>query len=191
MLEKLKHPIVVLFVKFGLLYLVWFLFYDVWLRNPKEKNPTTEQALESTSALDEWVVSKTSNATKIILEVLGHEVFQDQNRTIGIVGSGGLWIGDSCNAITIIALFSGIILILSGIWWHKLIFILLGSLSIWLLNVFRMVFLAIINLESPELTEFNHTYTFTIIMYAYIIFLWYWWIKKFSELKVNPVEQEN
>ncbi len=188
MLEKLKHPLVLLFVKFGLLYLVWFLFYDVWLRNPNDQKIDDEFNLQNTSALDEWVVTRTSNTTKVILEALGHEVFQEDNRKIGIVGSGGLWIGDSCNAVTIIALFSGIIIILSGIWWHKIIFIVLGSFTIWILNVLRMVFLAVINLESPELTEFNHTYTFTIIMYAYIIFLWYWWIKKFSELKPTKVE---
>lgn len=192
MKEKLKHPIVILFLKFGLLYLGWFLIYDVWLRNPNEKLESEGQPnLEHSSSLDEWVVRQTSSATKIILESLGHEVFDDGNRTIGIVGSGGLWIGDSCNAITIIALFAGIIIIVSGIWWKKIIFILLGAISIWILNVFRMVFLAIINLESQALTEFNHTYTFTIIMYAYIIFLWYWWIKKYSDTPLIENEQKN
>lgn len=189
MLEKIKHPLVILLIKFTALYLLWFLFYDVWLRSPSDTFMNGEKMPEKTSALDEWVIIQTTITSKGILEIFGHEIFYDGFRTIGIEGSAGLWVGDSCNAITLIALFTGMILIFSGSWWKKLIYILLGGITIWFLNVLRIVFLAILDLHSKSLAEFNHTYTFTIIVYAYIIFLWYLWLKKFSIEKTTVNDQ--
>ncbi len=191
MLEKLKHPIVILLLKFASLYLVWFLFYDVWLRSPEITGPECAQMPEQTSELDNWMIIRTTSVAATILTSLGNEVNYDGARTIGIEGSSGLWMGDSCNAITLIALFTGLIIVFSGIWWQKLIYIFIGSICIWFLNVLRVVFLAIINYQSPELTEFNHTYTFTILIYAFIIFLWYWWIKKYSGMEILKNEPEN
>ena len=34
----------------------------------------------------------------------------------------------------------------------------------------------------PELLDFNHDYTFTIIVYAFVFMLWYIWIQRFSPL---------
>lgn len=191
MLEKLKHPIVILLIKFALLYILWFLFYDVWLRSPHTMKTPDGIVTEQTSALDEWIIKTTTQVSVSVLSVLGNEVFYDGFRTLGIEGSGGLWVGDSCNAITLIALFAGLIICLSGIWWHKLIYIFAGSILIWLLNVLRLVFLAIIDTESRVLTEFNHTYTFTLLVYAVIIFLWFFWIKKFADLKSSSNGQKN
>lgn len=188
MLKRLNHPVVFLLLKFGLLYLAWFLFYDVWLRSPSEIISKDEMQTENTSLLDNWIITKTTSASVAVLSGLGYDVFYDGFRTLGVNGSAGLWVGDACNAITLIALFAGLIICLDGIWWHKLIFIFCGSLAIWLLNVFRLVALAIFDSHSRALTEFNHTYTFTIIVYAFIIFLWYWWIKKYADLKSDRNE---
>jgi hypothetical protein len=43
--------------------------------------------------------------------------------------------------------------------------------------------LAIIVDINPEWLDFNHDYTFTILVYAAVFALWYLWIEKFSPLK--------
>jgi len=53
------------------------------------------------------------------------------------------------------------------------------------MNVLRIVALAIIETYSYEWTEFNHTYTFTLLMYVFIFGLWLFWINKFSGIKIK------
>jgi exosortase family protein XrtF len=189
MLKQFKNPIALFFLKFGTLYLVWFLFYDVWLRSPKENVRDGEITIENSSSIDIWMIEKTTSVSVSTLKKLGHDVFYDGARTFGIVGSNGLWVGDSCNAISLIALFSGIMICLSGKWWIKLVYIFIGGIIIWLMNVIRLVVLAILSSSSPESIEFNHTYTFTIFIYCIIIFMWYFWIKKFADLDACPEEK--
>ncbi|MBL4625498.1 MAG: exosortase family protein XrtF, partial [Flavobacteriales bacterium] len=65
-------------------------------------------------------------------------------------------------------------------WLRKLWFIPFGIITIHILNVFRVCGLCIILLKSPESLDFNHTYIFTTVIYAYIFLLWYWWANNLS-----------
>jgi exosortase/archaeosortase family protein len=72
----------------------------------------------------------------------------------------------------------------------KLWFIPLGIVIIHFANVLRVIGLAAINYVAPQYLEFNHTYTFTILVYGIIFLLWMWWVK--AALKENKVhEQKN
>ena len=131
--------------------------------------------------LDLAVIDITVSISKWILELFNYSVFTGGDRLIGIDGSGGLWVGDSCNGIVLFALFTGFIVSYKGNWKYKLIYIILGILTIEFLNSLRLVFLAILDTHNRAWTEFNHTYTFTIIIYAYIFLLWILWVNKFSK----------
>ena len=162
----LKNPITRFLITVLLLLLSWYCIYDLWL-HPAEK-------------MDLFVIDKTISISKWILETLGYTVYTGSDRLIGIDGANGLWIGDNCNAISLFALFTGFIIAYKGKIKYKIPYILLGILSIELLNVLRVVGLAILDTHSRAWTEFNHTYTFTIIIYAYIFMLWMMWVNKFS-----------
>jgi hypothetical protein len=45
--------------------------------------------------------------------------------------------------------------------------------------------LALIQYKAPEYLDFNHHYTFTVIVYAFIFLLWMIWVNKFS-VQVQP-----
>ena len=162
----LKNPITRFLITVLLLLLSWYCIYDLWL-HPAEK-------------MDLFVIDKTISVSKWILETLGYTVYTGSDRLIGIDGANGLWIGDNCNAISLFALFTGFIIAYKGKIKYKIPYILLGILSIELLNVLRVVGLAILDTHSRAWTEFNHTYTFTIIIYAFIFMLWMMWVNKFS-----------
>jgi exosortase/archaeosortase family protein len=49
------------------------------------------------------------------------------------------------------------------------------------LNVLRVVALAIIAKYCPQYLNFNHTYTFTFVIYSFIFLLWIIWVNKFSD----------
>lgn len=153
-------------------YLLWYFFYN-FIIHPWE-------------VLDRIVINNSSYFTIKILNLLGFNAFTyntDAIRTVGIDGTTGLWIGDPCNGLTLFALFTSFILAFPGYWLKKLIFIPAGIILIHFANIIRITLLCIILYFNPKYLDFNHTYTFTFLVYLFIFFLWYIWIKFFSNKK--------
>jgi exosortase family protein XrtF len=155
------------------LYILWILVYDNWLHPQGE--------------LDIWAIDQIVWMAGGLLQLLGFELTGENPllggiRTLGIGGSDGVWIGDPCNGVSLFALFTGFILAFPGPWKTKLWFIPMGILAIHLINVIRVVALVIVEYYYPESLDFNHTYTFTVLVYSLVFVLWYWWIKKFSNI---------
>ena len=120
------------------------------------------------------------------LRLFGYKTFmvlQDRDiQVLGIDGSNGVWVGSNCNAISLFSLFSVFIIAYPGPWKHKAWFIPAGILAIHLINILRVVALAIIANYDYRLLDFNHTYTFTFLVYGFIFGLWIVWVNKFSNL---------
>lgn len=155
------------------LYFGWLALYEWWLH--------------PAGWADRAVINNTISVSTSVLEWLGYEVEHNGNRVLGVKGTPGLFIGDSCNGISLFALYSIFIVAFPGRVISKFIFIPVGILVIHLLNVLRVVALGIILTHSYEWTEFNHTYTFTILIYAFIFLSWLFWINRYSGLKRKPV----
>ncbi len=184
MWEKLKqNSILLFFVKGGLLYGAWTMFYYLWL------SPRT--------LVDEHFISHIIKSSAWLLETMGYNTFQviseedfnpDNEKTfqlLGIVGGDqnnqGVWIGAACNALTLFSLFSIFVIAFPGRWKHKLWFIPAGIVIIHILNLVRVCALCIIAYHNFDLLAFNHTYTFTVFIYACIFALWYWWVVRYSK----------
>ncbi|MCH2197541.1 MAG: exosortase/archaeosortase family protein [Flavobacteriales bacterium] len=173
MIQKLReNPLLRFLVVGALVYLLWYVTYEFVLR------PHTH--------LDEWVVNQIVFGTEFFLELLGYELtpytrFEWMNH-VGILGSPGVTIGEPCDGVILFALFATFIIAFPGPIKHKLWYAPVGILSIHLINVLRVVALAVIVDVDPELLDFNHDYTFTIIVYAFVFMLWYIWIQRFSPL---------
>lgn len=171
MIARNNSLILSLLLRLLFLYLGWFLIYNIWL-HPQE-------------TLDLIVIDNSILLSKATLELFGYNVYTGGDRLIGIDGSGGLWIGDSCNGITLFAVFTGFILAFPGSQKSKLWFVPAGIVAIHLLNVTRIIILAILDLYSRAWTEFNHTYTFNILIYGFIFLLWLFWINRYSDLQTK------
>jgi exosortase family protein XrtF len=173
--EKIRsNKILLFFLKGGLLYLGWIVIYYLLI------GPYT--------SIDENFITHIINAAAKVLRLFGYQTFQEtEDRTfqlLGIVGGNnnpGVWIGNACNAITLFALFSIFIVAFPGSTKKKLWFIPMGILIIHTLNILRVCALAMIAYYNYNLLDFNHTYTFTILVYACIFALWFWWVSKFSK----------
>jgi exosortase family protein XrtF len=170
------------FVKFlitaGILYFVLFLIYQFFIKRY--------------TLYDQQFIGSIINASESVLHTLGFKTFkvlQDRDmQVIGIDGSNGVWVGSNCNAITLFTLFAIFIIAYPGNQRHKWWFIPAGILAIHLLNIMRVVALAIIADISPTYLAFNHTYTFTFLVYGFIFLLWMTWVNKFS--LPNPSHEE-
>lgn len=94
-----------------------------------------------------------------------------------------LLIADNCNGLSLMVLFTAILLLLPGSKPHKAWFMPLGLLLIFLLNALRVMALVLIQLYHPEWLDFNHKYTFTALIYAVVFLLWLGWGKLQNNLK--------
>ncbi len=156
----------------GLILLCWNLLYDQWLQ------PNT--------LIDRLVIDNLIFFSSIILETMGYDLMPappaaQQIRTIGIDGSTGVWIGDPCNGITLFALFVAFMLAYPGPVLKKLWYIPLGIIVIHFVNIIRIVALTIIVAVRPEWLEFNHNYTFYVMVYSAVFALWYIWAFRLSK----------
>jgi exosortase family protein XrtF len=171
------------FLSLGLvLFIVWYVLYEQWI-HPQ-------------GWLDMLVIKNLESASYWIIEALGYTTLAESHdaniRTIGIDGTHGLWIGDPCNGITLFALFTGFVLAFPGPITKKLWFIPLGLLLIHILNIIRIVALSLIifYFPDPEVLDFNHNYTFTILVYSGVFGLWYLWAIKLSGISMQATKKD-
>jgi exosortase family protein XrtF len=162
----------------GILYLVLYLVYQFIIKRY--------------TLYDQRFIGSIINSTETVLHLLGYKTFkvlQDRDmQVVGIDGSNGVWVGSNCNAITLFSLFAIFIIAYPGNQRHKWWFIPAGIIAIHLLNILRVAALAIIANQSPLYLDFNHTYTFTFLVYGFIFLLWMTWVNKFS-LKSSHAEK--
>jgi exosortase family protein XrtF len=152
------------------LYIVWYVLYEFWLKDH--------------TGLDEWMVRNLIWWTDNILLLFGFELWTDVNDVVGnyvgIANGHPLEVGAPCDGIVLLALFSCFILAFPGKWRNKLWFMPAGLIAIHLINVLRIFCLALIIHYKPSALDFNHDYTFTILVYGFVFYLWWIWINKLS-----------
>ena len=159
------------------LYAAWYLLY-AFVLHPWGK-------------LDHAVIDSLITWAGMILTTLGYQLIPepmnaDHIRTIGVEGGHLLWIGDPCNGVGLFAVFLIFLVAYGGPWRHKAWFGLLGLLSIHLINALRVAALCIIVSINYEWLNFNHDYTFYVIVYGWVFVLWYLWVKKFAPATAPP-----
>ena len=155
----------------GIVYFSWYLLY-IFIIHPFKK-------------IDLFVIDATVALSEKILNKLHYITFTGEDRVIGIDGSSGLWIGDKCDGIELFALFGVFIIAYPGLIWRKAIYIPVGIISIELINVMRIVSLAVVQHNYPKWIEFNHSYVFNVLVYGYIFLLWMIWANKLSGAKTK------
>lgn len=167
----LKNKFNQFIVKAALLYALFYVVYEFVIKRYTQ--------------LDQLFIRKIINLCQLILEGIGYKTFASRDvndmQVFGIDGSNGVWIGGPCNGITLMFLFAVFVIAYPGSIKNKLWYIPAGILAVYLINILRIISLAIIALKSPESLDFNHTYTFTFIAYSFVFALWMLWANKFSE----------
>jgi exosortase family protein XrtF len=166
----LRDPVIRFLAAGSLGYAAWYLLYEFWLH--------------PLGWLDAAVIGHLIRASGILLEGLGYTLIPEpanaENiRTIGVQGGHLLWIGDPCNGLGLFAVFSLFVLAYPGPWRHKAWFVPVGLITIHFINVLRIVVLCIVVTIDYELLNFNHDYTFYVVIYGWVFLLWWVWVRFF------------
>ena len=156
-------------IRFGIIaflfFVLWYLVYELWLLPD--------------GRLDLWLSLNIVGISDGILRVLGYDTYS-VNRVVGIGEAPGIKIVDGCNGISAMGLFLGFILAYPGEWKYKISFCIAGIGIIYLVNIARVVALAITQHSYPSLFGFMHTYSTSAIFYI-TIFLFWMILANFSE----------
>jgi len=168
----LKNKLLYRFIGLGAgIFIAWFLLYHI--------------ILEDEEVLDAPIIVFQSYVSKGIISFFGYDV--EMVRKTGLFSASlvldnqaAVLVGTECGGLELIVLFVGFIIAYGGNKKVLLWFIPLGIATILLLNILRISALAIMALEYPQYLDFNHKYTFVIIVYGAIFWLWLVWINRFA-----------
>jgi exosortase family protein XrtF len=167
-----RDPVLRFFALAGVLYLAWYALYEF--------------VLHPAGFVDRFLIDNLVSATGTLLGTIGYELIPEPaqpERTIGVQGGILLWVGDACNGASLFAVYLIFLLAFPGPWRHKAWFAAVGLLSIHAINILRIAALCIVTVYDYELLNFNHDYTFYVVVYGWVFGLWYLWIERFSGVR--------
>lgn len=158
------------------LLLLWFFGY--------------EQTLATDGRFDKMLCSHIARSGGVALRAMGFSAGTTNPadpQLLYLAGKPAVWVGAPCNGLVLYALFAGFVLAYPGPWRRKLWYIPVGILFIYGLNVVRVAVLALNHQYSPGSMDFNHHYTFSFLVYAFIFGLWMLWARRLAGPLAAPV----
>lgn len=87
---------------------------------------------------------------------------------------------EGCNAFSVIILFAAFIFGFASNWKKTFLYILVGSVLIYVLNVIRIGLLVWAMYYYPAYQELLHGTVFPLFIYGVVFILWILWVTKFS-----------
>ncbi len=142
-----------------------------------------ESFLLPNTQLDEWIIHGLVVSSEWVIQCLGFETVAHQSPlfyTIQIVDSIGVWVSPNCDGWMVIWVFLSVWIFMPIQNFWKFFLVPFFCFFIELINVVRIVSLTIITKYYPNSLAFNHDYTFTILVYGFVIFLWWLGVKKWN-----------
>lgn len=162
------RPFLLFLSKFFLSYLILTLFYRLYLSIFIDK-------------LD-YITTNVSYSTKKILNFFGQQtsIVEDVGSKQYQLYLNGKYLAriiEGCNSMSVIILFIAFVIAFKGKFRHTVIFIFLGSMLIYLLNILRIALLVILVNNYPTQEPFLHGVLFPSIIYGVVFLLWLYWVK--------------
>lgn len=171
----LQHKLFFKFlIKFLLFYAVFTFIYKFYLN---QFNPS----LNEVDSISVFVAHNTND----LLHLFNHDsklVTHEFEPSIKIFYKGEYVsrIIEGCNAISVIILFAAFIFAFSSNVKRTFLYIVLGTLLIYCLNIVRIALLTYSLYYYPEYEELLHGTIFPLFIYGVVFLLWVGWVLKFS-----------
>lgn len=176
---KKNKAIIIFLIKFFATYFILSGIYSFYLHKTQEKSdifscaPITKQVAEHTSIFSNFFgfdsyVEQNENE-------LSMKFFLNDRHVVSIV--------EGCSSISIIILFLSFIIAFSGSTKDTIFFGIFGALTIYLINLLRILIFAVLLQKYPQYEYLLHNLIFPAIIYGYVFILWVIWVKYFSHYK--------
>lgn len=173
-----NKTVVLFLVKFFGVYILLFLMYSAYLNKTQGTSGVFACAP---------ITKSVAKQTEYLLNAIGYNSRIEQHTEEVSVK---LFINDTfiariiegCNAISIIILFISFIIAFSSNFKTTFLFIVVGSLLIYFINIFRIAIISIALYQFPQYQYILHDVLFPLMIYGFTFLLWFVWIKKFSKI---------
>jgi exosortase family protein XrtF len=170
-----QHKVFFIFLlKFLLSYFIVTIIYSLYLNQYHvQKNET--------DGITHFVAQQTENILVFFganCEIIKHDV--EPSYKIIYNSKYIARIVEGCNSVSVIILFAAFIFSFSNRFIGTFLYIFLGSIVIFILNIFRIALLTAGLYKYPEYGTFLHDILFPLVIYGLVFVLWIVWVIKFS-----------
>ena len=167
-------PFLLFLGKFLLSYLILTFLYQTYLNQFESKQNELDGFTQSVTSQSVAILSLFDNQTYSMphLKEPSMKFFYHGKYVSRMV--------EGCNGISVIILFAAFIISFSGRLAVTIVYILLGSVLIHLLNLIRIVLLNVALFHLPQFEHLLHGVLFPLLIYGFVFFLWVIWVNKFS-----------
>lgn len=167
-------PFLLFLGKFIASYLILTIIYQSYLNQSQIKNfdvdRFTQSVAEQSASVLSWFDSK--SYTMPHLKEPSVKLFYKGKYISRII--------EGCNAVSVIILFISFVIAFTGKFKNTIVFIVLGSLFIHILNIARIALLCVGLYHFPQLEHLLHGVIFPLIIYGVVFLLWIIWVNKYS-----------
>jgi exosortase/archaeosortase family protein len=115
--------------------------------------------------------------------IFGFHITVEPGNTMWFSNGGYITVNASCSGLKQFYQVLVLFLLFPGPWRHKLWFIPLGFVVMFVTNIFRIVSLSVILLWKPEHWDFSHDWILRPFFYVVLFALWVWWVERFARRK--------
>ncbi|WP_125723305.1 exosortase family protein XrtF [Flavobacterium ustbae] len=166
-------PFLIFVSIFFLTYIVLTILYKFYLSGYQSEDLDTMTVISG-------------NTSEQLLKLFNYDIIIQKNsqnpwQDIILNGKYIARITEGCNAISVMILFVSFVMAFSGSFKKTSLFIILGIISIYILNVTRISLLIVLVYNFPQYTQFLHGTFFPLMIYGYVFILWILWINRFSK----------
>ncbi|WP_395074362.1 exosortase family protein XrtF [Flavobacterium sp.] len=163
-------PFLLFLGKFFLTYLVLTIIYRLYIANTCDD--CIDGITKNVSILTEKFSSLIGFNLSVIRDYNQYKIIVENKFVARIV--------EGCNAMSVIVLFISFVIAFSGKWKQTIIYVFLGSVLIYFLNVLRIILLSILIFHYPNQENILHGVVFPLIIYGVVFILWVIWVNNFS-----------
>lgn len=177
-IKKNKAILKFLLVFFGS-YLILTLLYQAYLKY-----------VPSDYFYPDFITHQVAQQSHSLIDALGYETYivkhpDNPSMLLAIKDKYVARVVEGCNSVSVIILFLSFILAFSKHFKETLIFILIGSILIYTLNLIRIVFLTLGLYFYPTYADFMHEILFPLFIYGVVFLLWLYWVNQYKKQKAK------
>lgn len=172
--QKNKAVIKFLLVFFGT-YIILALLYQAYIRYIPWEN-----------YYPDYITQKVAEQSYHVIDLLGYDTYINKHPRLPQMQ---LWVNEKavvriiegCNSISVIIMFLSFIVAFKKGFKKTFLFILLGSILIYVLNIIRIALLTLGLYFYPEYRDILHDIVFPLFIYGVVFLLWLYWIKNYKK----------
>lgn len=166
-------PFLLFLAKFFGTYLVLLILYQWYLFSFESKNEV------------DGITEIVAEQSRIILSLFDNQSFTRSNPLEASVKMyyHNNWVAriiEGCNAVSVLILFVSFIIAFKGKLKKTVLFIIIGSIIIYIFNIVRIALLCMSIYYYPKYEHILHSVLFPLVIYGVVFALWIIWINKFS-----------